>query len=102
MSGHRLLTYREVADLLGCSPKTVERRVRAGALAVVVDGGLRRIPEGALAAYVAERLVPAKGSLGRGRAGRRSGGMRDRSSTTAPSGSRVRRLWEDAEPTNDV
>lgn len=87
----RLLTYRQAADLLACSPRTIARRVHSGLLTVVIDGGMRRIPERELDRYVARRMVKPRspiGSLnGLGRA-EAMGVPR----TIAPE--RVRRLWE--------
>lgn len=98
MSGPRLLTYRQAADLLGVSPKTIARRVKAGGLAVVVDGGLRRIPEAALARYVAARTVPAREAGGRPRrAARQASGPRPQTTLPGAPGGRVRRLWEASE-----
>ena len=59
MSG-RLLTLEEAARLLGCSTRTLRRRAAAGALPVFRDGRLVRIPEGALAGYVAARTSRAR------------------------------------------
>ncbi len=95
----RLLTYQQAAEALNVSPKTIARRVKTGALAVVVDGGLRRIPEQALAQYVRTRTVPARGQ-------REASRRPSPAATTARVGAagdagsrgRVRRLWEDAEP----
>lgn len=53
----RLLTYRQAADLLACSPRTIARRVRSGLLTVVIDGGMRRIPERDLDRYVSARTL---------------------------------------------
>ena len=46
------LTRREVAEFLGCSPDTVDRRIRSGALKALRDGGLVRISRADLDAYV--------------------------------------------------
>ena len=95
----RLLTYGQAAAILGVSPKTIARRVKARALPVVVDGGIRRIPAEALNAYVASRTVPAQEFNARASkrvttARRRYNG--DAGRTQSPG--RIRRLWEDAEP----
>ncbi len=55
----RLLTLEEAAGLLGCSPRTLRRRIAAGALPVFRDGALVRVPERALAAYVADHTLSA-------------------------------------------
>jgi len=96
----RLLTYKAAAEALAVSEKTLARRVRAGAIAVVVDAGVRRIPADALDAYVASRTVPAR-EPGRSRRPARTSGVRAGSSAPARAGGRVVRLWEDAEP-NDL
>jgi excisionase family DNA binding protein len=58
----RLLTLAEAAQLVGCSTKTLRRRVASGALTVFRDGRLVRVPEEALAAYVRSRTArPAPG-----------------------------------------
>jgi excisionase family DNA binding protein len=51
----RLLTLEEAAGRLGCSTKTLRRRIAAGLLPAFCDRGLVRIPEPALAAYVSTR-----------------------------------------------
>jgi excisionase family DNA binding protein len=55
----RLLTLAETADRLGCSVKTLRRRIATGALPAFKDGGLVRVPERALAAYVSSRTGKA-------------------------------------------
>lgn len=55
----RLLTLGDVADYLGCSVRTVKRRVRAGGLPAYRDGRLVRVREADLARYVAERVARA-------------------------------------------
>lgn len=40
-----LLTLPQVADRLGCSTRTVQRRIKVGALKSKKDGGLRRVSE---------------------------------------------------------
>lgn len=100
MSGPRLLTYRQAADALGVSPRTVARRVKAGAVAVVVDGGIRRIPSESLEVFVASRTVPAR-EPGRSRRPARTSGGRTGSTAPARAGGRVVRLWEDSEA-NDL
>lgn len=47
--------YATAAAALGVSPRTIRRRVAAGALPVVGTGTGRRIPAAALAAYAQER-----------------------------------------------
>lgn len=56
-----LLTLQKVADELGCSPATVKRRIRSGALPAFVDGRLVRVREADLRRYVAERTVRRAG-----------------------------------------
>jgi len=53
----RLLTLGDVASALGCSVRTVRRRVDAGALPVFRDGRILRVPEAALAGYVQARTA---------------------------------------------
>lgn len=56
----RLLTVADVAKRLDCAPETVRRRIRAGRLRAMRDGGLLRVPEDALAEYVvASSTLPA-------------------------------------------
>lgn len=88
----RLLTYRQAADLLACSQRTIARRVHSGLLTVVIDGGMRRIPERDLDRYVAARTV-------RPRPGGRSIGVgaltHTKEHVSRPTG-RIKRLWEEA------
>ena len=94
----RLLTYAQAAEALGVSPKTIARRVKAGALAVVVDGGIRRIPDAALARYVEARTIaPQEPRAVSRRPSRRTAPDPGHVAGKAGSGERVRRLWEDAE-----
>jgi excisionase family DNA binding protein len=52
----RLLSYIEAAHRLGCSPRTVARRVASGELAAFRDGArIRRIRELDLERYIAQR-----------------------------------------------
>ncbi len=51
----RLLSLTETADLLGCSLKTLQRRIRAGELPVIRLGRLVRVHPADLARYVAAR-----------------------------------------------
>ena len=55
----RLLTLAEAAGLLGCSEKTLRRRIDAGTLPAFKDGGLMRVSERALAAYIFARMSKA-------------------------------------------
>ena len=92
----RFLTYRQAAELLGVSTKTISRRVRRGALAVVVDGGVRRIPAGAFEKYVAARTVPdvdARRSPNRHSAVH-SHVASGRLNSSLQTRRRVQRLWE--------
>jgi excisionase family DNA binding protein len=50
-----LLTLAEASQVLGYSPKTLQRRIRAGELPVVRDGRLVRVHPADLARYVAAR-----------------------------------------------
>lgn len=47
-----LLTRRQVADFLGCSTDTVDRRIRSGKLRALIDGRLVRISVVDLDLYV--------------------------------------------------
>jgi excisionase family DNA binding protein len=51
----RLLSLAETGDRLGCSLKTLRRRIRAGELPVIRDGRLLRVHPADLARYVAAR-----------------------------------------------
>jgi excisionase family DNA binding protein len=53
----RLLNIPEVADLLGCSPRTVHRRIADGALPAFRDGQLVRVSERDLEDYIADRTA---------------------------------------------
>lgn len=53
----RLLTLEQVAAVLGCSIRTVRRRVDAGAIPVYRDGRILRVSEPALEAYVRARTA---------------------------------------------
>ena len=68
------------------------------ALAVVVDGGIRRIPDAALARYVEARTIaPQERRAVSRRPSRRTAPDPGHVAGKAGSGERVRRLWEDAE-----
>lgn len=56
-----LLTVEEAASRLGCRPRTIEDLCRRGELRSIFigNGRLRRIPEEAIAAFVAERVEAA-------------------------------------------
>lgn len=86
----RLLTYRQAADLLACSPRTIARRVRSGLLTVVIDGGMRRIPERDLDRYVMAR------TLSPSRPGRHELATHGKGDLGGHP-NRVRRLWEEME-----
>lgn len=53
MSAKLLLTRREVANLLGVSMRTLERRIAAGELPLVMVGGVPRVRRADLDKYVA-------------------------------------------------
>ena len=58
----RLLTARDVAELLGVSAETVLRWTRKGKLpAIRLPGGALRFREAELEAWLAERATPARG-----------------------------------------
>jgi len=59
MSNMRLLTLPEAAAWVGCSTRTLRRRIRAGELGVFRDRGLLRIPERALTDYLSARTLPS-------------------------------------------
>ena len=54
----RLLTTSEVADRLGCSTRTVMRRIEDGQIAAFRDGRLVRVAEDALGEYIAANTKP--------------------------------------------
>ena len=54
----RLLPLAEAAEVLGCSMKTLRRRIAAGELPVIRDGRLVRVHPTDLARYVAARRSP--------------------------------------------
>ncbi len=64
MSERLLLTFYEVALELGCSAKSVQRRVSAGVLPVFQDGRIRRVRRVDLEAYIAARTVCLTGGEG--------------------------------------
>lgn len=53
-----LLTVQQSADALGCSTRTIEDLCRRGELESLFlgNGRLRRVPEEAIAAFIAERV----------------------------------------------
>ena len=51
----RLLSLEDTAEVLGCSQKTLQRRIKAGELPVIRDGRLVRVHPQDLARYVAVR-----------------------------------------------
>lgn len=58
----RLLTAREVADLLGFSPETILRWTRLGDLpAIKLPGGAIRYRTDDLEAWMTERATPSRG-----------------------------------------
>jgi len=59
----RLLTARQVADMLGVSAETVLRWTRRGELpAIRLPGGAIRFRESALDGWLAERATPCRGA----------------------------------------
>lgn len=51
----KLLTLPDVAEILGCSLKTLRRRIDAGELAVIRDGRLIRVHPEDLDRYIQRR-----------------------------------------------
>lgn len=51
----RLLSLAETCEVLGVSPKTLQRRIKDGELPVIRDGRLVRVHPADLARYVAVR-----------------------------------------------
>jgi excisionase family DNA binding protein len=51
----RLLSLPEVADRLGCSIKTLRRRIATGDLAIIRDGRLIRVRPEDLERYIQQR-----------------------------------------------
>lgn len=50
-----LLTIEQAAKILNVSPKTLQRRIKAGRLAVIKDEGLLRIRPDDLRLYISQR-----------------------------------------------
>jgi excisionase family DNA binding protein len=63
-----LLGVGEVARLLGCSPRTVRRRIGEGTLPAVIEGGRLMIRGDELRAYVEALGRPGRGAASRRRA----------------------------------
>ena len=59
MNGERVLTIVETAETLGCSERTIRRRISEGALPAFRDRGLVRVREGDLERYVASNVTCA-------------------------------------------
>jgi excisionase family DNA binding protein len=57
VNGQRLLTIVETAETLGCSERTIRRRISEGALPAFRDRGLVRVREGDLERYVAANVI---------------------------------------------
>jgi excisionase family DNA binding protein len=55
----RLLTLPQAAEVLGCSTRTLRRRIRDGSLPAFRDGGLVRVREADLDRYVAANVARA-------------------------------------------
>ena len=53
----KLLTETEVSAILGCSVRTIRRRIEAGDLAVIRDGRLKRIHPEDLRNYIQRRRL---------------------------------------------
>lgn len=53
----RLLALDEVAQVLGCSRRTVERRIASGLMPAFRDGRLVRVPFAELVRYMADRTA---------------------------------------------
>ncbi len=53
----RLLTLAEAAGLIGCSVRTLRRRIERGYLPVFRDGRLVRVREFDLASYIGRRTT---------------------------------------------
>ena len=53
----KLLTETEVSEILGCSVRTVRRRIAASELAVIRDGRLVRIHPDDLNFYIQSRRI---------------------------------------------
>lgn len=74
-----MLAYRygEVAEFLRVTPRTVEKLVASGELAVLEIGGARRIPHNALCEWISDRTVRReKANLEARRSAERSGRVR--------------------------
>jgi len=82
LTGERLLTIVETAEKLGCSERTIRRRIGEGALPAFRDRGLVRVREGDLERYVAANVTRAVLA----QAGARTGGVVLRTHE---------RLWDD-------
>ena len=65
----RLFTLEEVAEQLGCSRRTLARRIREGALPRVVDGRIVRVRESDLQRYLLAKLeshyIPSVARIGK-------------------------------------
>jgi excisionase family DNA binding protein len=51
----RLLNLRDTSEVLGCSMKTLRRRIEAGELAVIRDGRIVRVHPEDLQRYIQQR-----------------------------------------------
>ena len=51
----KLLTETDASEILGCSVRTIRRRIEAGDLAVIRDGRLKRIQPEDLRIYIRNR-----------------------------------------------
>jgi excisionase family DNA binding protein len=90
VTGGRLLSLGQAAARVGCSTRTIRRRIAAGQLTVFRDRGLLRIPEQALADYLSARtLRPAI---------RPSQAAPIAATSDAPPPAAARRLWELPDP----
>jgi excisionase family DNA binding protein len=65
MGASQLFTYKQAAERLGVSTRTIERLVSEGRIAYAKVRGSRRISDDAIAAYVKSITTPARGLVSR-------------------------------------
>jgi len=92
----RLLTLQQTAEALGCSTRTVRRRIASRELACVRDGGLIRVASSALDSYIAKHTIPAAGDPAH-KPRQRAVRSHYSDETHHPDG-RIRRLYDDPPP----